>query len=57
MIEYSKLNPLIKFITFPILILAGPNAKTIITKNYTLFIIYFIINIIGFSILFLILLY
>jgi hypothetical protein len=55
--DYNKLNYIIRFLTLPILILAGPNSKSFITKYYPMLIIFLIINIIGFSILTLILLF
>jgi hypothetical protein len=55
--DYSKLNFFVRFCTLPILIIAGPCSKKFITQYYPLILIFYIINLLGFLILTLILLF
>jgi hypothetical protein len=55
--DYNNLNIFIRFLTLPILIIAGPSSKKFITLFYPLILIFYIINLFGFLILTLILLF
>jgi hypothetical protein len=57
MTEYKDLNKIIKFFTFPILIIGGPNVKKMISEYYMLILMFYFVITIGLFILTLILLF